>query len=174
MCDYLFLVKHAFDLQIFSFVLMSNHFHMLVKSPKGNLSDAMGYLKRETGRVLSLETGRTNQIWGGRFHRCEITHNHHYFNVYKYIFRNPVAKNLCEKVEEYPYSTLNGTLGFGKLFIPTEADATLFWSVEETLEWLNRPTSQENLDAIRTALRYQTFQLPKVDSRPHPLELDLL
>ena len=72
---------------------------------------------------------------------------------------NPVRAGLCRRAEEYKYSTLYGLLGQGRILIPVEEDTLLFPDVENTLVWINRPTSEKNWAAVRTALRRREFQL---------------
>lgn len=174
LCDYLYFAHHAFDLKIHSFVLMSNHFHMLVSSPLGNISPAMQYFMKETSRALAIESKRINHIWGARFSRSEITSHHYFLNAYKYVYRNPVRSGMETRVEDYPYSTLNALVGEAKLTIPLVNDFTLFSDIEGTLRWLNTPAPSEFNEAMSRALRRKVFQLPKLDSRSHPLENDLL
>ncbi|MGE3972941.1 MAG: transposase [Bdellovibrionales bacterium] len=174
MSDHLFFIHHAFQFQIHSFVLMSNHYHMLVTAPECNISRGVQHFMQETSRSVGQEAGRINPIWGGRFNRCEIKNHHYFLNAYKYVYRNPVRSQLCAQVEEYPFSTLHGTLGYTPLYIPLVEDVTLFSDPIGTLNWLNHASKTENSEAMRKALRRKIFSLPKIDSRAHPLEYDLL
>src|SRR5437868_8579917 len=72
LCDYLYFVKFAFNLKIHSFVLMNNHFHLLVSTPDANLSKAMNYFMRESSKEINRLSGHENQVWGGRFYRTLI------------------------------------------------------------------------------------------------------
>src|ERR1700722_12532057 len=74
--DYLYLVAHVFDLRIHSFVLMSNHFHLLATAPRGNLSEVLLYFMRETSREITRRTYRINQTWGIRNHKTHIGNSH--------------------------------------------------------------------------------------------------
>ncbi|MGE3975649.1 MAG: hypothetical protein AB7F59_14075, partial [Bdellovibrionales bacterium] len=108
------------------------------------------------------------------FRRTEIRSHHYFLNAYKYNYRNPVKAGIVQNVEEYPYSTLQGLLGQSRLIIPIEQDYTLFSNLEGTLKWLNSPSNPEYDLAIKRGFRRKIFGLPKIDSRPHPLEIDLL
>lgn len=173
--DTLFLTQKCFDIKIHSFVLMSNHYHMILSAPQKNLSLAVGRFAQQTSLTIVKATGRINNLWAQRFHRCEITSLHYFYNAYKYVYQNPVRASICEKVEDYPYSTLHGLLGRAKLLVPVSDDAILFdGDFNKNLDWLNARPSDENSDAIRRGLRRQKFTLPKINSRLHPLERDLL
>lgn len=110
----LYFTNFAFNLRIHSFVLMSNHFHMIVRSPEANLSVAMSYFMRETSREITRRSHRINQTYGSRFHRSLI--------AYKYVFRNPVEAGLCNRVEDYEFSSLKGVLGERWLDVPISED----------------------------------------------------
>lgn len=173
-CDQLYFVHHAYRVQILSFVLMSNHFHMIIRTPEGNLSDSMGWFMRETSRQLTRCGNRINQAYGGRYFRAVIDSPLYYLHAYKYIYLNPVRARLSDRAENYPYSTLSGLLGRRLLSIPIEQDETLFGDVRGTLQWLNQIPSEENWDAVSHAMYKSKFQLRMKQQKPHPLENNML
>lgn len=172
MKDQLHFLASAFDFKIYAFVLMTNHFHLIASAPKGNLSEGMAFFLRETSRALVKSSHRINQTWGGRFFRCALTTNHYYYNCYKYVYRNPVASGLADKVEEYPYSTLHGLLGGEQMIVPMAEDLTLFSDLLGTLDWLNREPDLDHWKAFETALTRPTLRFP--NARKHFLESNLL
>lgn len=172
--NYLYFIHFAFNIKIKSFVLMSNHFHLIAIAPDGNLSEAMNYFMRETSRVIGKKANRINQIYGARYYRCLIKHDHHYKHAYKYIYRNPIEAGLAKHVLDYEYSTLKGLLGLKKLVIPVEYDEILFNGIETTLSWLDDKPNDENYLVIKNALKKSEFKLARdVDTKkPHRLELE--
>lgn len=179
MSDYLHLVKHAFNLRIHSFVLMSNHFHLIVSTPDGNLSEAMNYFMRETSKEFNRVLRRQDQFYGNRYYRTLITKGHYWSHVYKYVYRNPVEAGIAKRCEEFPFSTLHGLLGKTKLVIPLEDDHFLFSQYGlklETLMWLNSNPSEEGIVSVEKALKRKEFFLPlsKENKKPHRLEVERL
>ncbi len=172
----LFFVNSAFNLRVHAFVLMNNHFHLIVRTPDANLSQAMRYFMRETSRELTFRSGRINQTYGSRFHRSLLNNPLYYLHAYKYLYRNPVKAGLCKTVEEYPYSSLPGLLGERWLDIPVCEDEN--WGVlrsrEITLSWLNSSPSSEEWDEVRCALKKPIFKLSPVNKRPSSLEFNAL
>ncbi len=165
--DYLFLLHHGFGFQIHSFVLMSNHFHMIIRTPQDNLSRGMNYFMRETSRQIGRESNRINQVYGSRYHKTSISNPLYYLHAYKYVYRNPVEAGLASDVCAYPYSTLSGLVGVTNLFIPVCRDDTLFGDFAGTLAWLNSAPTKENRDAIRRGLRKINFTLAKSSNKGH-------
>lgn len=123
-------------------------------------------------------TGRINQNYGQRYHRSLINSYHYYLHAYKYVYQNPVRARLCQKVEDYPFSTLQLLLGRSKFAVSLEPDELLFegGSFHHSLEWLNRGPDSNHLDIVRKGLRKSVFAISaKRDSRrTHELETQLL
>ncbi len=177
MSNYLFFISTAYKVEIHSFVLMSNHFHLIARFPEGNMVQAMNYFMRETSRVISRSSGRINQTYGGRYFRSAITKPHYLEHVYKYVYRNPIEAGLSKKVEEYPYSTLAILLGKRPGIIPLIYDPRLESKiVDSTLQWLNLPPNAEDKEEVRKALKKPEFQLATKSKRRfvHHLEVDRL
>jgi len=161
MSDFLAMMSRGFSVRIHSFVLMSNHFHLVATPTENNLSEALLYFMRETSREITRLSGRINQTYGMRNHKTQIFQYHYFMNTYKYVYRNPVRAGICERVEDYPYSTLRGLLGQSRLIIPLEEDTLLFDSVEQTLQWLNQAPESEADKSMRLALRRPIFKFPR-------------
>lgn len=159
--DYLYLTAKEFDLRIHAFVLMSNHFHLIATAPLGNLSRALLYFMRESSRELTRLAGRINQTYGARNHKTHINSFHHFMNTYKYVYQNPLRAGLCRRVEDYPYSTLNGLCGLNQITIPLVEDTLLFTPNfdESTLKWLNTRPDVEYEKEMRLALSRPQFEL---------------
>ncbi len=170
--DYLFFLHHAFDVRIHSFVMMNNHFHLLIRTPNANLDKAMNYFMRETSRVIGRRSGRINQVYGGPYFWSLIKSPNYFLHAYKYLYRNPVEAGLAANVESYRYSTLQSLIGERHSIIPLEPDETLFPDIESQLRWLNQayPSIEFKLD-IKKAIRRKEFKFAK-DKRgkPHHLE----
>ncbi len=143
------------------FVLMDNHFHMILSTPNKNLGLAMQYLMRETSKAIGHAANRINRIYGGRYQRTVLESEHYFRNAYKYILRNPIAANLCERVEQYPYSTLQWDLNYSSpLFETSRIGEKVFQSLlpnndEYLLKWLNTSYHPKQAEIIRKGLRRQ-------------------
>lgn len=175
-CDHLYFCAIAFDVEIYSFVLMQNHFHLLARFPQNNLSKAMAYLMRETSRQICKNAERINSTYGSRFHSSMIKDEIHFRNVYKYNYRNPVSAGVVKYAEEYSFSTLAGLLGQRPLSIPLQEDTILFENPEETLRWLNRTPDENHEREFRLALRRPTlsFALNRKNKKESVWQKELL
>jgi REP element-mobilizing transposase RayT len=171
--EQLYFVCHAFEIRVHCFVLMINHFHLIASGKPTQLSSGLQFFLAQSSRQITKSTDRINHTWKARHFRRLIGTPHYFLNVYKYFYRNPVEAKIVERVEEYPFSTLNGLLGQRQLIIPVVHDDTLFSDVEETLRWLNHAPSPDNREAMKAALKRKEFKLPRSRGKAHPLELAL-
>ncbi|AGH96692.1 transposase [Pseudobdellovibrio exovorus] len=154
----LYVTSKIYNLQIHSFVLMSNHFHLIASTPDANISQCLHRLIGVVSRRLNECGNRINGTFAGRHFKTILQHPNYFLNTYKYVYRNPIAAGLCQRAEEYPYSTLYGLLGQAYLIIPVLEDTTLFSDVEGTLQWLNTTPNSEHWESVRYALKRSYFQ----------------
>ena len=174
--DYLSLIGLGYRLQIHAFVMMSNHYHLLLTAPEGNLSKALNIFQSGTAREVNRLCGRTNQLWGTRNHKSLINSYHYFMNAYKYVHRNPVRAGIVPLVEAYPFSTLSGLCGLSKLIVPVAEDTILFNPTfdQTALDWLNRPSKPEHEAEVRIALRRSRFEFKTSRTTGRPSELETL
>ncbi|MDZ4677523.1 MAG: transposase [Oligoflexia bacterium] len=160
--NYLFVISSIFEIKIHSFVLMPNHFHLIFLPTENNVGAALNYFMRETSKEIGLISHRINQVYGGRNYKTLITNERYYLTAYKYVYRNPVKAKLCNRVEDYRYSTLSSLMGNTKSFIPLEEDTLLFSPnfSERTLLWLNEEPLKKDYEDATKAMRRSIFTLP--------------
>jgi len=155
----LFMANLIHDLKIHSFVLMSNHYHLIASTPKSNLSLCMQRFSQRVSVRIAKSGHRINQTFAGRYYKTVLQSPNYYLSCYKYVYRNPIEAGLCTKAQDYLYSTLNQKLGQTNLSIPIVYDDTLFEpSPESCLEWLNYKPSIEKLAAVKYALTRPKFK----------------
>lgn len=142
------------ELCIHAFVLMSNHFHLLCHTPKANLDQIMQRFLRSSSIKINGQGNTINHLWGGRYKWTLIDSEIYYFHVYRYIYQNPLRAKVCNRVEDYQYSTLlNSVLPVQKLGEPS------FAKEENKLAWLNEKYNEEDQGLIRLGLRKHQFDV---------------
>lgn len=139
--------------ELISFVLMSNHYHMILRTPQANIDKFMHEFNSRFSKGIRAENKNRNRIWGGRYHWCLIKSTHYFANCYRYVYQNPVRAEVVSQAENYPYSTLH-YLVQGKKFIIPIFDQYGFKD-EFGLNWLNEKI--EIHDEIRKGLRRREF-----------------
>lgn len=90
-----------FDYQIIAYVVMDNHYHILVKTNKDSIDRIMFYINNVVAKFLCRELKRSGHIFGSRYN-CEVVESDAYlFWLLRYIHRNPVRAEICSSVKEY-------------------------------------------------------------------------
>lgn len=159
--------KH--NLEIHSFVLMSNHFHLLASTPKSNISQCMQQFMHRSSRQLTKRGNRINETFAGRHYKCVMHEPNYFLNAYKYVYRNPVQAGLCARVEEYPFSTLKAVRGELNVKFPLQEDTTYLTDPEGTLEWLNATPDKAKFEAFRCGTHRSFFESKKHKHTNRPI-----
>ena len=143
-------LKEAHDLhsvEVISFVLMSNHYHLLIRTPNANLDSFMYEFNKRLAFSLKDKTGNTNHFLGARYKWCLIQSQNYFSNCYRYIYQNPLRANIARRCEYYPYSTLFYITNNLNFSIP------LFDQIGFTdphkLHWLNEKIDDEEATMIK-------------------------
>jgi putative transposase len=89
------------------FVLMPNHFHLLI-TPTEALERALQFIKGGFSYRAKKELDYLHEIWQRGFSDHRIRDVTDYLHHRDYIQENPVKAGLASKPEEYPYSSASG------------------------------------------------------------------
>lgn len=98
-------VCKRFDLHVFSFALMTNHFHLMIETPLGNLAQAMHWLKTSYSVWINKSRNRAGHLFQGRYHSVIVEDESHYLELSRYIHLNPVRAGIVKLPEEYAWSS---------------------------------------------------------------------
>jgi putative transposase len=141
-------------LPIYSFCLMPNHWHFVVR-PKSNnqLSDFFRWLTHtHTMRWHAHhQTQGTGHLYQGRFKTFPIESDEHLLAVLRYVERNPVRANLCRHAEDWKH----GSAWLMKSGKPDERAILSKWPIPRPRQWLkyvNEPQSESELAAVRRSV----------------------
>ncbi len=114
------------DMKILAWVLMPNHFHLIIKvGDRSNISTLIGGIKRYSSRLLGkllrqnnakailmkikeaalLESGKGASIWKPRFDSLVIVSESILKQKIEYIHYNPVLKGFVEYPHQWYYSS---------------------------------------------------------------------
>ncbi len=154
----LWFYSRACEVRVLAFVLMNNHFHLIIHTPKSNLSYFMKLFMKKTSDEIQFLSGQKNHLYGGRYYPSLISNPRYYDTVLKYVYQNPKRANLCNSVIDYKYSTLHGLIGLTDCLIPVHDDFGLLEDLENNLWWLDEMWNAAEAEQIRKGLRVQDFK----------------
>ena len=87
------------------FVLMTNHYHLLIETPKPNLNRVMHYINSSYTNYINIKRGRSGHLFRGRYKALLIDRDNYLVELSRYIHLNPVRAEIVEKPEDYSYSS---------------------------------------------------------------------
>ncbi|HYB97298.1 MAG TPA: transposase, partial [Vicinamibacterales bacterium] len=99
------------DVQLLAGCQMTNHYHLDVLTPRGNISAFMAELDGEFARYSNTRHRRVGHVFQGRFRDVIIEDDLHLFISLCYIFLNPVVAGMVDTPERCKWSTYAGTVG---------------------------------------------------------------
>jgi REP element-mobilizing transposase RayT len=101
-----FLFFDGIRYRLTAWVIMPNHAHMLLTPcADQELSDILHSLKSYTANEANKIAGRKGQFWQPESFDRYVRDADHFANVITYIENNPVKAHLCEKPEDWPFSS---------------------------------------------------------------------
>jgi putative transposase len=122
------------------FVVMGTHYHLLVDTPRGNLSRGMQYLNGVYAQRYNKVVGRDGHLFSARFSSREIKDNEYLKGAVRYVARNPVVAGLCRNAGDWKWSSYSAAIG--------TAQAPSFFDVRRPLALFD-----DNEARARAALR---------------------
>lgn len=94
-----------------AYVLMGNHYHLLVETPDANLSQGMRQLNGMYTQRVNERHDRVGHIFQGRFKAFLVENEVYFLTVARYIVLNPVRAGIVRNVREYEWSSYLSTVG---------------------------------------------------------------
>lgn len=94
-----------------AYCLMGNHYHLLLETPKANLSAAMRQLNGVYAQHFNRRHERPGHVTEGRFHARLVDRDAYLLEVCRYIVLNPVRAGLVSHPRDWPWSSYRATAG---------------------------------------------------------------
>lgn len=93
--------------EILAFTIMDNHYHIIIRTSEVSLGIVMHFINNIYSKYYNFHHKRTGHVFEERY-KCKLVENDAYLIwLLRYIHRNPVRAHLCNKVEDYKWSSDN-------------------------------------------------------------------
>ena len=97
--------------RVYAACLMGTHYHVVLDTPRGNLSDAMRQLNGNYSQTCNRRHQRSGHTFEARFHSIVVQRELYLRRVARYVVANPVKAGLCGSASDWPWSTYRATAG---------------------------------------------------------------
>lgn len=105
--DLLKKISEKYNVEIHSFCLMPNHYHLLIHTPEGNLSKAMQYFLSIFSRRINQDLNADGSVFKDRYKSIVIESTSYLLRLTRYIHLNPIEAGLSKSLSHYPWSSFN-------------------------------------------------------------------
>jgi putative transposase len=97
-------IRRSYGFGVLGYVVMPEHVHLLVSEPeRSQLSTAIQAMKQSVARRLALR--HKEPFWQARYYDFNVWSNQKRIEKLRYIHRNPVARGIAAKPEDWNWSS---------------------------------------------------------------------
>ncbi len=104
-------LHERFGVNIHSYCLMSNHYHLLIETPQANLSAAIQWLNVSYAIWFNKKHKRHGHLFQGRFKAILVDADEYLTQVSCYIHLNPVKAGITSNPQDYRWSSYCDFIG---------------------------------------------------------------
>ena len=116
----------AYGVNIYAWVLMTNHVHILAEPDSDfGVSRMMQYLGRYYVKYFNEMYRRTGTLWEGRFKSCVVDTQEYFLTCQRYIELNPVRAGMVDQPGGYRWSSFNAHAYNNDCALTTHSDLYL-------------------------------------------------
>jgi len=103
--EYIAEAKEKYRFVLHGYVLMTNHYHLLIETPEKNLSKIMHHINSSYTTYTNVKRKRSGHLFQGRYKAIVVEKDNYLLELSRYLHLNPVRAKIVEKPEDYPYSS---------------------------------------------------------------------
>lgn len=183
--DILAHVGTMFRWRLYAYVLMGNHFHLLLETPEPNLSRGIRQLNGIYTQRFNRRHGRVGHLFQGRYKGILVERDSHLLELCRYIVLNPVRAGMARSAKDWKWSSYRSTAGlderpgwlacettlhhFGKRTGVAQAKYREF--VREGLKSGYEPWTQLRGQIILGSEAFESELAKRIGARRHALEI---
>ncbi len=94
-----------------AYCLMGNHYHLLIETPKANLSRGMRQLNGVYTQRFNRAHGRAGHVFQGRYKAILVERDAHLLELCRYLVLNPVRAGFVRSARDWRWSSHRAMAG---------------------------------------------------------------
>jgi putative transposase len=111
---------------LYAYVLMTNHFHLLIETPKEAISKIMQLINFTYTQYFNKKYGKTGHLFQGRYKALLCDRNKYLLELVRYIHLNPVRQRMVNSPAGYRWSSHNDYIKANRGIVETDRVLRLF------------------------------------------------
>ena len=105
---YLLTAKTKYNFYLYAYVLMNNHYHLLIETTQPNLSKIMQYVNSAYTTYYNIKRHKCGHVFQGRYKSILVDKDSYLLELTRYIHLNPVRAKIVPRPEDFKYSSYQG------------------------------------------------------------------
>ncbi len=98
-------LNEVFNINVASYCLMTNHYHLLLQTPNANLSRSMRHLNGVYTQKYNKRHNYDGPLFRGRYKSIVVDSDSYALELVRYIHRNPLEAGIVDDINKYQWST---------------------------------------------------------------------
>lgn len=109
--SYLESATERYGAVVHAYCLMTNHYHLLLATPSGNLSQIMRHINGAYTTYFNTKRKRSGHLFQGRYRGILVEADEYAKELSRYIHLNPVRAGIVREPDEYRWSSYRSYIG---------------------------------------------------------------
>ena len=99
--------KAISEFEIYAYCLMGNHIHLLIHETKEPIEQFMKRIATRFVYWYNIKYQRVGHLFQDRFKSEPVEDDAYFLTVFRYIHQNPIKAGICNKINDYKFSSYN-------------------------------------------------------------------
>ena len=143
--------QKKFNYIVYSYCLMSNHVHIVIKSPNNLLSKSIQSLSIRYAYYFNQKYKRTGSLFQGRFKSKAVENSKYFLELCRYIHRNPEKAGIA-LTQDYEWSSYKEYIGFEKII---NKKSLLYYFNNNLNDFIYYTTKTIDIDDVKDFVEYE-------------------
>jgi REP element-mobilizing transposase RayT len=100
-----------YEWEVFSWCLLTTHWHIVLRTPKGGFSEGFQGINGNHSRRTNRRHDRRDHLFRNRPYCEPVVSEAHFVGSIVYVARNPVAAGICTNAAAWPHGSYRALAG---------------------------------------------------------------
>ncbi len=97
--------KDIMNFEVYGYVIMDNHYHIVIRSRDVNISMIMQRVNNDFSKYYNISSKRNGHVFQDRYKGILVKDDKYLLSLLRYVHQNPVKANMCKRVSDYYWSS---------------------------------------------------------------------
>jgi putative transposase len=103
--EYLLDAQDKYGYRLHCYVLMGNHYHLVIETPDGNMNKVLHCINGSYANYINRKRNRNGHLLQGRYKGILVDRDAYLLELSRYLHLNPVRAKIVERPEDYRQSS---------------------------------------------------------------------